>query len=164
MQQGKSREEFLDEIEEKAGDYEVLWDHCAQGTLSALQEMHKVGDENTLRAATAMPGMALRGETCGAVIGAIMALGLIFGRTDPKDGAAVQTTMGAARKFCRRFEQEFGSCNCRDIQQKIFGRTFNFTIPEESEAWSAADGGNKCRMPAGKAARIASEIILDLKK
>jgi hypothetical protein len=31
------------------------------------------------------PGIALRGETCGAVIGCLMALGLEFGREDLSD-------------------------------------------------------------------------------
>lgn len=160
MRQEKSREDLLNEIEKKAGDYEVLWDNCAQGTLAALQEVFNLGDESSLKAATAMPGIASRGETCGAVVGSIMALGLAFGRKDPADEKAVPRTMGAARKLCRRFEEEFGSCNCRDVQHKIFGRTFNFADPADWEAFEKADAGQKCRNVAGKAARIAGELIL----
>ncbi|MGV8058010.1 MAG: C-GCAxxG-C-C family protein [Smithellaceae bacterium] len=161
MTQEKSREELLNEIEKKAGDYEVLWDSCAQGTLAALQEAFNLGDENSLKAATAMPGIALRGETCGAVIGSIMALGIAFGRKNPtEDEKLVTRTVGAARKLCRRFEEEFGSCNCRDVQHKVFGRTFNFADPADWEAFEKADAGQKCRNVAGKAARIASELIL----
>lgn len=160
MQTNQHAQQSLDELEKKAGDYEEKFGSCAQGTLLALQEHFNLGNTQVLRAATAMPGIALRGETCGAVIGAIMALGLAFGREDPDDSAAVQRTMAAARKLCKQFELELGGCNCRDVQRHIFGRSFNLTDPQESEEFVKADAGKKCRLPAGKAARIAGELIL----
>ncbi|MCX6004465.1 MAG: C-GCAxxG-C-C family protein [Chloroflexi bacterium] len=156
-----TKEERLNQLEQKAGDYEELFGSCAQGTLLALQEQFNLGDSCTLKAATAMPGIALRGETCGAVVAAIMALGLAFGREKPEDFAAVQRTTSAARKLCKRFEEEFGSCNCRDVQHHIFGRSYNLTDPNDQKEFVKADAIKKCRAPAGKAARIAGEMILD---
>jgi C_GCAxxG_C_C family probable redox protein len=161
MKEEISNEERLNKLEQKAGDYEELYGSCAQGTLLALQEEFKLGNAQTLKAATAMPGIALRGETCGAVIGAIMALGLAFGREKPDDFAAAQRTTSASRKLCRRFEEEFGGCNCRDVQHHIFGRSFNLTDPKDQTEFVAADASKKCRIPAGKAARIAGEMIID---
>lgn len=102
---GKSRDEILDRVGKKAGDYEELFASCAQGTLLALQEEFGFGDSQTLKAATAMPGIALRGETCGAVMGAIMALGIALGREKPDDFVALQKATGAARKLCSEFEK-----------------------------------------------------------
>jgi C_GCAxxG_C_C family probable redox protein len=164
MAADQTREELLNQLEQKAGDYEELFGSCAQGTLLALQEEFGLGDSHTLKAATAMPGIALRGETCGAVMGAIMALGLAFGREKPEDYAAAQRTTGAARKLCKRFEEEFGSCNCRDVQHHIFGRSFNLTDPKDLEEFGKADAGKKCRAPVGKAVRIVGEMILDSRK
>jgi len=161
VQQEKSREDILDRLMQKAGDYEELYGSCAQGTLLALQEEFHIGDAQTLKAATAMPGIALRGETCGAVIGAIMALGIAFGREKHDDFKAVQRTTKAARKLCKRFEEEFGSCNCRDVQHRIFGRSFNLTDSNDQKEFIEADAAKKCREPAGKAAHIAGELILD---
>lgn len=161
MQQPESREARLDRLEKKAGGYEELYGSCAQGTLLALQEEFSLGDKQTLKAATAMPGIALRGETCGAVIGAIMALGMVFGRDKPDDFASVQRTTKAARKLCRLFEQEFGGCNCREVQHRIFGRSYNVADPVESMEFIKAGAARKCRAPAEKAARIAGELIID---
>lgn len=161
MTQDKAREEILSRLEQKAGDYEELFGSCAQGTLLALQEEFSLGNAQTLRAATAMPGIALRGETCGAVIGAIMALGIALGREKPDDFAAVQRTTKASRKLCRQFEEQFGSCNCRDVQHNIFGRSFNLTDASDQAEFVKADAIKKCRAPAAKAARIAGELILD---
>lgn len=164
MEKEKSREEVLDHVEQKAGDYEELWGSCAQGTLLALQEEFQLGNEQTLKMATAMPGIASRGETCGAVIGAMMALGLAFGRGRLEDEQATGITTSRSRKLCKRFEEIFSSCNCRDVQHHIYGRSFDFYNPEDQAAIDSADMGKKCRLPAGKAARFAAEIILNSKK
>jgi C_GCAxxG_C_C family probable redox protein len=163
LKKDKSRAEILNEIEKKAGDYEVLWFSCAQGTLAALQDEFDLGNEEVLKAATAMPGIALRGETCGAVIGSIMALGLAFGRKKPDESEALQRTLKAAQQFCKKFEREFGSCNCRDVHYKVFGRSYNLSDPKELAEFKEAGGREKCRVPAGKAARIVGELILNTK-
>ncbi len=161
MPENQGKEKLLNALEQKAGDYQELYASCAQGTLLALQEQFKLGDRQTLKAATAMPGIALRGETCGAVIGALMALGLAFGREEPGDYQALQKTLSASRKLCRLFEAEFGSCMCRDVQQRLFGRSFDLANPKEIEEFVGAGASKKCRVPSGKAARIAGEIIFD---
>jgi C_GCAxxG_C_C family probable redox protein len=164
MQSAQFNEDSLLALEKKAGDYEELFGSCAQGTLLALQEHFNLENAGALKAATAMPGIALRGDTCGAVIGAIMALGLAFGREKADDSAAVMRTTKAARKLCRRFEQEMGGCNCRDVQHHIFGRSFNLTDPKDGEEFVKADASKKCRLPAGRAARIAGELILEIRQ
>jgi C_GCAxxG_C_C family probable redox protein len=157
----QNQEALLNDLEKKAGDYEELFGSCAQGTLLALQEHFNLGNAEVLKAATAMPGIALRGDTCGAVIGAIMAIGLAFGREKAEDSKAVLQTTSAARKLCKRFEQELGGCNCRDVQHHIFGRSFNLTDPQDGKDFVEADASKKCRLPAGRAARIAGELIIE---
>ncbi|MRR14885.1 MAG: C_GCAxxG_C_C family protein [Deltaproteobacteria bacterium] len=161
MQPDQNAEALLDALEKKAGDYEELFASCAQGTLLALQEHFNLGSAEVLKAATAMPGMALRGETCGAVVAGVMALGLAFGREKAGDLAAVSRTTAAARKLCQRFEAELGSCNCRDVQHHIFGRSFNLTDPRETMEFVKANAIKKCRLPAERAARITGELILE---
>lgn len=161
MKNKETEREVLDRLEQKAGDYEELYGSCAQGTLLALQEEFKLGDARTLKAATAMPGIALRGETCGAVIGAIMALGLAFGREKPEDNAAGELATSLARKLCRSFESEYGGCNCRDVHIHIFGRSFNLADAKDGMAFVEAGAAKKCRVPAGRAARIAGKLIMD---
>lgn len=157
----EEQERFLDRLEQKAGDYQELYASCAQGALLALLEQFDLGERRLIKAATAMPGIALRGETCGAVIGALMALGLAFGREDPEDFGALQVTLRASRKLCRLFEAEFGGCMCRDVQERLFGRSFDLADPGAIKEFAAAGAAQKCRLPSGKAARIAGELIID---
>lgn len=156
----RSVEEILDGLARKAGDYMEAYGSCAQGTLLALQEQFDLGNPEVLRAATAMPGVALRGETCGAVIGPVMALGLAFGRVEAEDYQAFIRTLQAAHRFCRRFEEEFGSCTCRDIHQRLFGRYYDLKDPKEMEEFIKVGGSEKCRYLVEESARIVGRIIL----
>ncbi len=161
MPHESSKEEVLNQLEQRAGDYEERSGCCAQGCLLALQEQFKLGDALTFKAATAMPGVALRGETCGAVIGAVMAIGLAYGREDLDDWEGFLRAIKHARRFCRRFEKEFGSLMCRDIVKLQCGKSFDLADPVESKEFEQSGGYKKCRVPPGKAARIAGEIIME---
>lgn len=161
MSSKSSKEDILNQLEQKAGDYEEMSGSCAQGTLLALQEQFQLGDASTLKAATVMPGIALRGETCGAVVAALMAIGLAFGRDKLDDWDGYFRALRPARRFCRSFESEFGSLMCRDVHRPLLGRTFNLADPSEAEKFAKAGAAKKCRVPAGKAARIAGELIME---
>lgn len=58
-------------------------------------------------------GIGNSGSVCGAVAGAIMAIGLKRGRPDSMDEVLVE--LGLARELCRRFEAEMGTINCREL-------------------------------------------------
>ncbi len=161
MEGKQSEEEVLDRLERKAGDYLEAYGSCAQGTLRALQEEFGLGNAEVLKAATAMPGVALRGETCGAVIGPVMALGLAFGRTEAVDYEGFLRTLRAAHRFCRSFEEEFGSCMCAKVQERLFGRYFDLTDPAQMEEFAAAGASKECRKPAGFAVRVVGRMILE---
>ncbi len=60
-------------------------------------------------------GMAQRGETCGAVTGAFMVIGLKHGRIRAEDTAARDKTYTLMREFISRFRAEHGSLNCREL-------------------------------------------------
>ncbi len=151
----------LDRVAGRAGDLLQQYSSCAQGTLLALQEEFGLGGAETLKAATAMPGIALRGETCGAVVGALMALGLAFGREKAEDYEAMVKTVSAARKLCSQFEGEFGSCMCARVQDHIFGRTFDLADPADVAEFAGSGASEKCRGPAEFAARAAGRLILE---
>jgi len=164
-----SKDEIINRVKKKAGDYEELSINCAQGTLQALQEEFKLGSESVLKAAYWMPGLVSRRETCGALIGGLMALGLAFGRDKLYD-TSCQTLGGIeeywenkkrAWRFCEEFKKEFGSTLCGDIRPKIMGRDYDSMDAVQRQQFLADGGAKKCRVPAEKAAQIAAEIILE---
>jgi C_GCAxxG_C_C family probable redox protein len=150
---------------EAAYVYERAYHGCSQCVLAALQESLGVGSRDSFKAATALAGgIARMGTACGALVGGIMGIGLAFGREVLEDST---TSQGYARamelggELCRRFEKEFGSTQCWDIQKSLFGRGFDLRDPKEREAFREAGGYEKCPYVAGKAAELAAEVMLE---
>ena len=82
------------EIRRKAHGYDE-YSGCSQAVLLALQEGLGVGDLESFKAATVLSGgVARRGETCGALLGALMALGLVRGRESIEDTPSYVEAMG----------------------------------------------------------------------
>ena len=77
-----------------------------------------------------------------------------------------QTQMKLPEELAKRlydlFVKEYGSPICRDVQQKIFGRSFNIWDPEEYEEFESAGAHvDKCPDVVGKVARWVTEILLE---
>ena len=60
-------------------------------------------------------GMARMGETCGAVTGAFMVIGLKYGRTVLEDTEAHEKTYSLVREFIHQFKSRNGSIMCREL-------------------------------------------------
>ena len=103
-----------------------------------------------------------------------MALGLIFGRDlptmkhpDPELRQKLREDIESRLinlidKFCEKFEAEYGSILCFEIEHKIFGRYFDKKNPEDRKEKKRLGGSTeKCPMVVGKAARWATELIME---
>jgi C_GCAxxG_C_C family probable redox protein len=166
---------LLDRVEQKAALYMDKYSGCGQCSLRALmEEMGLPGDATVLKAACFTNlGIALTQNICGALLGCIMAMGLASGREDLSDTIYPEPreideiyhlprSLMVIRGFYHRFVQEFGSCSCRDLQIRIFGRNFETIILEEEEKFRLAGGHKACVGLVSKSARIAAETILQL--
>ena len=60
-------------------------------------------------------GIARMGKTCGAVSGALMVIGLKYGRASVEDKEAREKTYELVNGFVRKFESRNGSIECRDL-------------------------------------------------
>lgn len=160
---GRSKEDIFVDLEDKAKVNLTLCGNCAQTTFLTLQEHFELEDGGILKALTPFPGIALRGETCGAVTGSLMALGLIYGRDRENLGNwdAYIKSLPPTRRFCRRFEQEIGSTMCGDIVEAEFGQRFDLADPVEAMQWMNCGALDKCGVVIGKGVRIAADIIIN---
>ena len=133
--------------------------NCAQTSFAILNEEHDLEGDQILKALTPFPGIALRGETCGAVVGSLMALGLVYGRNDLKDWNAYIRSLPPARKFCARFEERYGSIACSDILQEKLGQTYDLADKAEALHYAVSGGPEACAEVVAYAVEIASESI-----
>ena len=89
---------------------------CSQAVLGTFADIH--GLDATLALKIAVPfggGIGCLGGQCGAVSGALMALGLHGGCVDPADEAGRKKTDALVVEFMTRFEEEFGSLECNTL-------------------------------------------------
>lgn len=152
----------------------VTFGGCSQAVLGALQEVLGIGNGESYRAATVLAaGVAKRGETCGAVIGALMALGIARGRSNVRDKKAYNRAMDDAQDVIDAFKaginehyqagEPLESTMCPAVQAKAFGRSFNFLNPSDREAFFSCGGYGPegCPTVCGIAAAVAARKILE---
>jgi len=161
---------ILDRIAKAAYDNDRAYEGCTRCVLAALQEnLHLVRDDKAyravLKASTALAaGVARRGETCGALVGAVMAVGLVAGGERLDDSEGYVRAMKVAVEVFDRFKKGYGTVKCFEIQEKLFGRHYDFFDSEDAEAWYRDGGLDKCPGVCGVAARIGGEVILEFRK
>ncbi len=111
-------------------------------------------------------GVARQGETCGALTGAIMAIGSLIGRERLEDIEQYQKAMEPASRIYNRFKEKIGHTLCWEIHKIRYGKIYRLCIPEEGKAFHEMGGhGPKgCPEVCGIAAMIAADVILDLKE
>jgi len=150
-------------LDQKVNSYMQISYNCAQSSFLSLKEQFGLKGDDVLKALTPLTGIAERGETCGAVVGPLMAFGLIYGRDKNKlnDWDIYRESLIPSGKFCKLFEKEYGSTMCHDIQNKKYGRSFILTNPEELKAFQLADATTQCSAVVRKAVHFAANIILD---
>jgi C_GCAxxG_C_C family probable redox protein len=149
---------------DRAKDLLLESGNCAQTSFAILNEEHNLDGQQILKALTPFPGIALRGETCGAVIGSLMALGLVYGREDMSDWKGYIGSLPSARRFCKRFEEENGSTACTGILQEKLGRNYDLADQVQALEYASSGGPEACSEVVASAVEIASEGIAKRRK
>ena len=89
---------------------------CSQAVLSAFAPGLGLDRQTALRVAAAFGGgMARMGQTCGAVSGALMVIGLKHGHMAAEDKAAKEKTYALVREFVDQFRTRNTSLLCREL-------------------------------------------------
>lgn len=169
----EGKEEILDRIEARAHSYQYEFGVCGQTVMQALQKEFGIpgGHEVIKAVGFTGAGTASMGHTCGALIGAIMAIGLACGREDLEDSAypepeVIDETTGLPKsqtiikQFYERFIHEFGSWTCRDLQIRMLGRSYDLSVAGELQKFREVGGKKLCSELVAKTARLAGETIL----
>ncbi|MBN1453503.1 MAG: C_GCAxxG_C_C family protein [Anaerolineales bacterium] len=87
--------------------------NCSQSVFSAYASQLGIDDQAALKLASPFGGgVAHQGDVCGAVTGALMALGLDRGNATLE---AKDETYRIAEKFIERFKERHGTILCRQL-------------------------------------------------
>jgi len=160
---------LLEKAFQLAFDFEKEKHCCSQCTMAALQDVFQIKNEDIFSASFSFGGGladTCKG-TCGALIGGSMMISYFYGRRREEFFKSISNGKAnyLTRKLYDKFIQEYGSCLCKDIQKKIFGRSFNFLDKKEIQIFEKSGGHiDKCPSVVAKGAKWAAEIIWDEKQ
>ena len=89
---------------------------CSQAVLSVFADDFGLDRDLALRISQGFgAGIAYTDDTCGAVSGAIMVIGLRYGRIRADDIVAKEKTYAVVREFLREFKKRNGSVDCTGL-------------------------------------------------
>lgn len=120
---------------------------CSESIVKTIKdEFNLAVPDDVISMASGFPiGMGSAGCTCGAVVGGIMALGLFFGRTEPKD-EKVNKTMELSKELHDIFQKRHKCLCCR-----ILTKGMELGSPEHME---------QCISLTGEVAEETTKIII----
>lgn len=153
----QTKEELFTKLDELVDKYLTVYGTCSQTTFIALNEAFNLQSENIVKALAPFPGVAFRGETCGAVSGSLCGIALIFEGDEPGN----QLSSKPCVKFCSKIDSEYGSTRCREIIAHKTGVTYTIQKPEDYSVVYKDGGMNQCPAVIKGALHIAAEIILE---
>ena len=142
---------------DKAANYFKQDYNCAQSVLLTMQEYYGIPRNELIpKIATAFGGgIGRRGSLCGALTGAIMAIGLKHGTEKTIGGIEKEKAYQIALEFYNRFAGECGSPFCIEL----IG--YDLTDPEDLKKLRKSNvRDEKC----SHFVRKAVEILIDLEK
>ncbi len=163
----KKQEQLLENIYNRAYEYEGKYGACPQAVLAALQDFFEGIDDQVIKAVHAFAGGgALYGDgTCGALVGGLAAISSYYGRERSQFGqktAARKKNFSYSGELHQKFTEKFGGATCRAVQENVLGRSFNLWDPKDYQEFEAAGGhDDKCTNVSGCVARWTAEILLE---
>lgn len=151
------KSEFVEDLQKRTFNTEMKCHGCAQ---VIVQTFLDVFEENNIPVSMAsgpfVAGLALTGNNCGALIGGLMVLGLVFGRKNVNEGMeGILVGIRPMRKLVKYFRETYESPNCRDITGT------DLADPEKATAYFESGGLEKCANMMADVAGFVGDILYE---
>ena len=158
-----TQEEQIEAIRQRARKNFSKGFNCAECVVEAVVNLVETGlPKEIQKLATGFGGgVGLYGDTCGAIAGAVLAVGAAHGRSTLPEGEPKEVPKISAQELYgkpglyrlfnqipNRIKEKFGSTLCRDLTQPW------------KETWLCRDHALYCREIITESAKIAAELIL----
>lgn len=140
--------------EKKAAECYAGGIDCSQVVFGYAADVLGFDKETALRIAACFGGGMFRGETCGCVTGALMALGLRYGHSEMNDSETKAELMEVLKEFTDAFTEENGSLICKEL--------IKYDVSDPQQLQEAVQSGvmmTLCPKLAVSACEILDDII-----
>jgi len=128
---------------------------CSQAVCTAFAEDFGIDRATALRLSCGFGGgMAHTGNTCGAITGALMVIGMKYGRTEVGDLAAKEKTYTLANAFITEFLRREHATGCTDL--------IGLDLSDPKNIITARENGlfrSKCMRYVRDAAEILEKLL-----
>lgn len=129
--------------------------NCAQAIVSAFGPQLGLPLEVALKLPLPFGGgIANTGDTCGAVTGALMVIGLKYGSIDPKDKNAKKKVYKLSKSFMKKFKSRNGAVECRKLLNLDVGSIAGIIKAKKNRSFKKI-----CPKYVEDASDIVSEIL-----
>jgi C_GCAxxG_C_C family probable redox protein len=90
--------------------------NCSQSVLTAFSHRFNIERETALRISCGFgAGFGREQETCGAVSGGVMVIGLMYGQYEPDDRESKEKTYSLVKSFIQSFREANGTSLCSEL-------------------------------------------------
>ena len=137
----------------KAGELAARGYMCSQCVFAHFAPELGLSEELALQLSGAFGGGSFYGGTCGAVVGANLALSMEYGWSEDPAREQIQKLEEKVKEFNTRFAGQNGSILCREILGK------SFASAEETAEIYAQNLMDRCPAVLSSACDILSEIL-----
>lgn len=128
---------------------------CSQSVITPYVEQWGLDRENFLKLTDAFGGgISGMANICGAVSGAIMAIGLKYGRTQSNDTEAKQKTRSLVNEFVKRYKDRYGFIECKHLLGADISTPEGRSLAKEKDLFDA-----KCPQLIEDAIDILNDIL-----
>lgn len=115
--------------------------NCSQAVLAAFAEDLGLDTPTALKLGAGFGGgIGCSGEVCGALVGAVMTLGLKYGSCVGEDKAAKNEMYRKARLLADEFKLRTGSLYCRDLMGFDLSTPKGQAMAKQPSAFERCDG------------------------
>jgi C_GCAxxG_C_C family probable redox protein len=132
--------------------------NCAQAILSVYGERLGLSHETALKIACGFGGGVCTAETCGAVTGAFMVIGLKYGQANAVDKESRARTYELVRQFVEKFESRNGSVICKELLGCDISTPEGIKTAQENDLFDTL-----CPNMVRDAAEILEEMLFERK-
>lgn len=138
---------------QKEVDHQLqIKNNCCQVVLGSFCEDFGFSPEQLLPLAGGMGGGMSLGEKCGAVTAMILIAGLAYGPFDGADAKKKNALKAIVQKLNSRFEEAFGSSQCRTLLGNIGQNKYDLSLVKEQ-------GKRPCAIFMEKACEILEQEL-----
>lgn len=141
---------------EKAAELFIEGYNCAQAVFAAFCDVTNIDEKTALMLSSSFGGgMGRLREVCGAVSGAFMVAGTLYGYTNPKNDTEKKEHYALIQDIAKRFREKNNTIICRELIEGLANDTLPTPTPRTEEFYKS----RPCLRFVIDACDIVDEII-----